>query len=119
LTTIRRTQTNEGIDGVEKGIINANGTWQSILNWGKNEGLDDDQQTAFEVLAAKHVFPFSHEAIIKTANLLQLARINQDIQKLLCMFITGPAGAGKCKSRQGLLHSNRQTEILFVQSKSP
>jgi hypothetical protein len=38
-----RTQTNEGNDGVEKGIIIANGTWQSILKWVKNEGLDDDQ----------------------------------------------------------------------------
>jgi hypothetical protein len=66
LTTIRRTQTNEGIDGVEKGIINANGTWQSILRWGKNEGLDDDQQMAFEVLASTYYLTFSDEAIIKT-----------------------------------------------------
>jgi hypothetical protein len=28
-------------------MINANGTCQSILKWGKNEGLGEDQQTAF------------------------------------------------------------------------
>jgi pantothenate kinase-related protein Tda10 len=29
--------------------------------------------------------------------LLQLARKSEDNEKPLCMFITGPAGAGKCK----------------------
>jgi hypothetical protein len=54
---------------VEKEIVNANGTWQSILKWGKNEGLDDDQQKAFEILAATYVLTFSDEAIIDTMNL--------------------------------------------------
>jgi hypothetical protein len=106
-------QTNEGSDGVEKEIINPNGTWQSIQKWGKNEELHDDQQTAFEILAATYVLTFSDEAIIDTTNsetsnafdvrvkgLLQLARKSEDIKKLLCMFITGPAGAGKCKQRR-------------------
>jgi hypothetical protein len=78
------------------------------LNWGGNEGLDDDQLTAFEILAATYVSTFSDEAIINSTNLkpskffnermegwLQLARKNEDIKTLLCMFITGPAGADK------------------------
>jgi hypothetical protein len=69
---------------------------------------------AFEILAASYVLTFSDEAIIYATNLetwnafdvrvkdlLQLARNNEDIKKPLCMFITGPAGGGMCKSRQG------------------
>jgi hypothetical protein len=64
-TTITRTQANEGSDGVEKEIISANGTWQSIQKWGENEMLDDDQQMAFEILAATYILTFSDEAIMK------------------------------------------------------
>jgi hypothetical protein len=109
-TIITRTQANEGSDGVEKEIINANGTWQSIQKWGENEGLDDEQQTAFEILSATYVLTFSDEAIIHTTDsetsnafdvrvkgLLQLARKSEDNEKPLCMFITGPTGAGQCK----------------------
>jgi hypothetical protein len=72
--------------------------------------LDDDQQMAFEILAATYVLTFSDEAIIDTTDsetsnafdvrvkgLLHLARKSEDIEKPLCMFITGPACAGKCK----------------------
>jgi hypothetical protein len=109
-TTLTRTQADEGSDGVEKEIINANGAWQSIQKWGKNEVLDDDQVTAFEILAATYVLTFSDEAIIDASNseslnafdvrvrgLLQLARKSEDIKKPLCMFITGPAGVRKYK----------------------
>jgi hypothetical protein len=112
-TTITRTQANEGTDEVEKDLIDATGTWQSILKWGENEGLDDDQQTAFEILAATYVLTFCDEASIGTKNLessnvfderkkglLQLARKDEHNETPLCMFITGPAGAGKCKSRK-------------------
>jgi hypothetical protein len=67
-TTITRTQANEGSDGVEKEIISANGTWQSIQKWGENDVLDDDQQIAFEMLAATYVLTFSDEAIINTTD---------------------------------------------------
>ena len=40
---------------MEKVNVDANGTWQSISKWGKNEGLNKEQQTAFEILAAKYV----------------------------------------------------------------
>jgi hypothetical protein len=109
-TTITRTQANEGIDGVEKEIISANGTWQLIQKWGENEVIDDDQQTAFKILATTYVLTFSDEEIIDTTDpetlnafdvrvkgLLQLARKSEDIEKPLCMFITGPADARKCK----------------------
>jgi pantothenate kinase-related protein Tda10 len=59
------------------------------------------------------VLTFSDEAIIEATNLktsnvfdervnglLQLARKKEDIETPLCMFITGPTGAGKCKLRQ-------------------
>jgi hypothetical protein len=65
---IRRTQANEGNDGVQKEIINVNGTWQSIQRWGKNEVLDDNQQTAFGILAAMYVLMSSDKAMIDTTN---------------------------------------------------
>jgi hypothetical protein len=109
-TTITRSQESEALNDVVKEIVNANGTWQSILKWGKNGGLDDDQQTAFEILAATYVLTFSDEATIDTTNsetsgvfdervkgLLELTRKSENVETPLCMFITGPAGAGKCK----------------------
>ena len=109
-TTISRSQAD---DNTEKTIINANGTWQSISKWGENEGLDGEQQTAFEILAARYVLSFYEEAISDTTNsetitafvdnkhkLYQLTRRKSEDNTPLCMFITGPAGAGKCKSRE-------------------
>ena len=96
----------------EKAIIDANGTWQSISKWGENEGLDGEQQTAFEILAAMYVLSFCDEAKVditisenyeglveKKMGLCKLARQNMNNEQPLCMFITGPARAGKCKSR--------------------
>ncbi len=108
--TISRSQIN---DNTERTIINANGTWQSISKWGENEGLDGEQQTAFEILAARYVLSFYEEAISEINNsedytvfvdnkqkLYQLTRRNSNARKPLSMFITGPAGAGKFKYRQ-------------------
>jgi hypothetical protein len=112
-TTITRVQANENSNETEREIINANGTWQSISKWGKNDGLDEEQQTAFEILAAMYVLSFYDEATLESTNpetssafnekkkgLCILARRNTDSDDPLCMFITGPAGAGKCKSRK-------------------
>jgi len=109
-TTITRSQANDGLSNTENEIINANGTWQSIAKWGENEGLDGEQQTAFEILAATYVLSFYDDAIVEPANtekypefverrtgLSKLARQNTNKETPLCMFITGPAGAGKCK----------------------
>ena len=107
-TTISRSEIN---DNTERTIVNANGTWQSISKWGESDGLDGDQQTAFEILAARYVLSFYEDAISETANseiytafvdnkqnLYQLTRRNSDNKEPLIMFLTGPAGAGKCKS---------------------
>ena len=40
----------------------ASGTWKSIVLWGLNVGLDDDQQTAFKILAATCVLTFCDKA---------------------------------------------------------
>jgi hypothetical protein len=110
-TTISRSASNEvDPDGPEKVIVNANGSWQSISKWGENDGLEGEQQTAFEVLAATYVLSFYDEATPEAANtesygqftgkkkgLRLLARRNPDKEEPLVMFITGPAGAGKCK----------------------
>jgi hypothetical protein len=78
--------------------------------------LGNDQQTAFEILAATYVLTFSDEAKIATTNsetsnafdvrmkgLLQLARKSEGIKKPLCVFITGHAGV--------CLHSSTKTTI--------
>ena len=66
-TTISRSQANDDLNKTEKAIVDANGTWQSISKWGENEGLDQEQQTAFEILAAKYVLTFYEEAVVNAA----------------------------------------------------
>ena len=45
-----------------KQIVNATGTWQSIVMWGVNAGLDAEQQCAFEILASVYVLTFYDQA---------------------------------------------------------
>jgi hypothetical protein len=83
------------------------GSWQSIVNWAQISGLDPEQQVAFEVLAATYVLTFYDEASENSADetqfrenkarLFQLARKNPTTESPLRMFVTGPAGSGKCK----------------------
>jgi hypothetical protein len=85
------------------------GSWQSIVNWAQIAGLDPEQQVAFEVLAATYVLTFYDEASENStdeiefrenkARLLQLARRKPTTESPLRMFVTGPAGAGKCKEQ--------------------
>jgi hypothetical protein len=127
--------------------VEATGTWQSIIEWGRANGLDEDQQTAFEILSATFVLSFhngktddvpaSNEAKDQYDALRNLARKKEEENKNtilgvnkaaiyqvekkgnatilseeetstkpnetkrnnepLRLFITGPAGAGKCK----------------------
>jgi len=88
-------------------IIHANGSWQSIVAWGKEAELDPEQQTAFEILAATYVLTFYDEATHfpvendedfqkQKEALCRLARRQLTLDKPLRMFITGAAGAGKC-----------------------
>jgi hypothetical protein len=106
----------EGADETDGNLVvaaDACGSWQSIVNWGKRQKLDAEQEVAFQVLAATYVLTFNDEAkdnledeaaaeLIKNNHrLLQLARRDpeQTTKKPLRMFVTGPAGAGKCKEQ--------------------
>ena len=90
-----------------KRIINANGTWESIIRWGINAELDLEQFTAFEILAATYVLSFYNEAEMDTQDLQTFRENKKHLEELaqygmtngdpLRMFVTGPAGAGKCK----------------------
>lgn len=91
----------------EKWNIEANGTWESIIGWSKVNGLDEDQQTAFEILAATFVLSFHEDKVMDETehsklkeqhkSLCCLARRGTDDTTYLRLFVTGPAGAGKCK----------------------
>jgi hypothetical protein len=111
------------------------GSWQSNVNWGKRNKLDAEQEVAFEVLTATYVLTFNDEAkdnlddqaaaeFIKNKNrLLELARRNprQTTNKPLRMFVTGPAGAGKCKQQYysvllvTIVSDDANQSILFSQ----
>ena len=89
------------------------GTVESIITFGITKGLDLDQQTAFEILAADIVLSFVSESVNtlppdrrerEIPHLLQEQKMLQDLAQIslregkpLRMFLTGPAGAGKCK----------------------
>jgi hypothetical protein len=85
------------------------GSWQSVVKWGQIAELDTEQQLAFEILAATYVLTFYDEALNGDANrtmdrvpenrarLVELSRRDATKEAPLRMFVTGPAGAGKCK----------------------
>jgi hypothetical protein len=65
--------------------------------------LDTNQQIAFEILAATYVLTFyedatGNEVLVELDDLRKIARRRENDNKSLIMFVTGPAGAGKCKS---------------------
>lgn len=96
-------------------IIDATGSCESIELWGKNQKLDTEQQTAFEIITACYILTFYNEAnsngrlkhddidyTKRLKDLHTLARRTQEERKKLRLFVTGPAGAGKCKIRLGI-----------------
>jgi hypothetical protein len=103
------TVTNE--DGGKQ--IIAKGDWYSIAMWGKawENGLDPEQQVAFEILTATYVLSFFEDpldtcldnALIEKnkESLYRLARRDKRPSNMeerpLVLFVTGPAGSGKCK----------------------
>ena len=101
---------NQGQENVTTGekMVNANGTWQSIAAWAMFAQLDSEQQTAFEILVATYVLTFYEDAknnaendagqfLLRKDELYLLTRQEKYFGKPLRMFMTGPAGAGKCK----------------------
>lgn len=81
------------------------GTAASIIQWGRIDVLDKNQQIAFEILAATYVLTFCEDAseipnivcVDEEKQLKQLTRCKTGNLDKLRMFLTGPAGAGKCK----------------------
>ena len=72
--------------------------------------LDTEQQTAFEILVATYVLTFYEDAkssegthagqfLLRKEELYVLTRQGKYFGKPLRMFVTGPAGARKCKFR--------------------
>ena len=99
---------NQRSEDHQRRNVNVTGTWESIVAWGENAKLDTEQQTAFEILASTYVLTFYEEATNDVGEnneefserikcLKQLARRSLNPTKPLRLFVTGPAGAGKCK----------------------
>lgn len=96
--------------------IHPTGSWQSIVAWGKNAELDNEQEIAFQILASSYVLTFLEEAEqditgkqkeffdIQKKALQKLARRKENFRGPLRLFVTGPAGAGKCKFHS-VIHS--------------
>ena len=88
--------------------IQPNGTWKSIVAWGRVAQLDRGQQVAFEILASTFVLSFVDD-LVDNEEMSELLRQETSALELLSrkqkrknksalkLFITGPAGAGKCK----------------------
>jgi hypothetical protein len=108
LTSSERLNEHGEPTGETENHVDATGSWQSIVAWGIKAELDPEQQTAFSILAATYVLTFYDDAekdFIGAGSydeqykaLSQLARKHESRIGPLRMFITGPAGAGKCKS---------------------
>jgi hypothetical protein len=105
------------IDGNEtqevNNYVNANGTSESIVLWGQIAGMDPEQQCAFEILSATYVLTFYDDATFEVGmdlggfpdqkeKLYKLARRKANSNPLI-MFVTGAAGAGKCKQPKALV----------------
>lgn len=97
----------------------ADGTWDSIIAFGKIAKLDAEQQIAYEILTATYVLTFYDEAednlttneekrqfLQRKLKLRKLTRRKSPLignvsqsapDQPLRMFVTGPPGAGKCK----------------------
>lgn len=93
-----------------RNIIHANGSWRSIIAWGIEAKLDQEQQVAFEILVATYVLTFYEEAEDRSTTEEERENFSIQINKLkvlarqtctnegpLRLFVTGPAGAGKCE----------------------
>jgi hypothetical protein len=88
--------------------FNATGSVASIIEWCTNDKLDSNQQIAVEIMVATYILTFYEDAnagevLLREKEALQrLARQSAYTNETLRMFITGPAGAGKCEWEQAL-----------------
>jgi len=101
----------------------ATGTWQSVVAWAKMAKLDPEQETAFQILTSTFVLTFCEEAVqIENLDsrahaeqkecLAKLARRHTTVKTPLRMFVTGPAGAGKCECFSVLPHCVAKSNSL-------
>ena len=109
-----------------KYIVHPNGTWESIVAWARNAKLDKEQEIAFTILAAIYVLSFLEEAeddcnaeertaiLERKRGLEILARTRQDNKGPVCVFVTGPAGAGKCKSIANIYQLNFLNKLCWM-----
>jgi len=92
----------ETINRLQHYEIKATGTSASIVLFGIKERLDKEQQMAFEIVVATFVLGFFESDAITTSteqmvvDLKCLARKTKNPNRPMVLFITGPAGAGKC-----------------------
>lgn len=105
-----------GENGGTASTISPNGTVESIIAYGLSRKFDLDQQTAFEILTATLVLTYVEDVYLsnkpsnesdpdtsfvflekKRSELRSLAQIEERENRPLRMFLTGAAGAGKCK----------------------
>ena len=92
-----------------KHIITPNGNCESIVAWDKNAKLYSEKEVAFHILASAYVLTFMKEAeencvemsataLMERKRALELlARRRENLSGPIHLFVTGPAGAGKCK----------------------
>ena len=91
-------------------FVEATGSCESIESWGLKANFDQQQLTAFEIIAATYVLNFYDGAVpsgdlnynntdyqYQRKRLCKLARRDENSQQPLRMFVTGGGGAGKCK----------------------
>ena len=90
-----------------QGIV-ATGSPDSIRAWGNALSLDPEQRLAFEILIAIYVLSFLSDVDLDgldTHSLDEIHGVRTQLETMArhhenrvpCIFITGPAGAGKCK----------------------
>jgi hypothetical protein len=102
-TLVYRTLIVQEDGNIHNKTSNATGSVASIIEWCKNDNLDTNQQIAVEIMVATYILTFYEDAkegaftLQEMEALKRLARQRANTNETLRMFITGPAGAGKCK----------------------
>ena len=126
---LKKTFIMDSSDDATTPKITPNGTVESIIAYGLSRKFDLDQQTAFEILTSTLVLTYVEDVYLtnKSSNednpseafvllskvrneLRSMAQIETRNNKPLRMFLTGPAGAGKCK----LSPHPAKTSIFFT-----